>query len=72
MGRQSVFVVEQGGTPSSTIISEIDIATGQRREVAALGKRRWWGLALSPDERYLIVPAINESGSDLMMVEPVR
>ena len=72
VGRQSVFVVEQGGRPSSTIISEIDIATGQRREVAALGKRRWWGLALSPDERYLIVPAINESGSDLMMVEPVR
>lgn len=71
VGRQSVFVVEQG-RPASMIISEIDIATGQRREVAALSKRRWWGLALSPDERYLIVPAINEAGSDLMMVEPVR
>ena len=72
VGRTSIFVVEQGSTPSSTIISEIDIATGQRHEVATLGKRRWWGLALSPDERYLIVPAINQAGSDLMRVEPLQ
>jgi tricorn protease-like protein len=72
VGRRAIFVVQHGASPISTIISEIDIATGQRREVAVLGKRRWWGLALSPDERYLIVPTINEAGSDLMVVEPVR
>jgi dipeptidyl aminopeptidase/acylaminoacyl peptidase len=72
VGRHSVFVAEQGDRPSSTIISEIDIATGQRHQMDALGKRRWFGLALSPDERYLIVPALNEAGSDLMLVEPLR
>jgi hypothetical protein len=57
VGRQSVFVVEKGD---------------RRHEVATLGKPWWYGLALSPDEHYLIVPAVNQSGSDLELVEPLR
>jgi Tol biopolymer transport system component/DNA-binding winged helix-turn-helix (wHTH) protein len=72
VGRDAVYFVTIGVHPTSTSIDAIDIASGRRRTLAPFGKRWWWGLALSPDERTLLIPGINSLGTDLMLVEPAR
>jgi Tol biopolymer transport system component len=71
VGRRAVYFVSSAGRPGDNTIDEIDIASGKRLTLAGFG-RRWWGVALSPDERTLIVSAINDQGLDLMLVEPAR
>jgi dipeptidyl aminopeptidase/acylaminoacyl peptidase len=47
-------------------------ATGKVTTVAAIHRPVGWGLALSPDERYLLYTQVDRSGSDLMLVENFR
>ncbi|AMY07634.1 hypothetical protein LuPra_00808 [Luteitalea pratensis] len=53
-------------------IDAVDLRTGTQTTIARLGKPVGGGLALSPDERTLLVPLVNAEGSDLMLVEPVQ
>ena len=46
------------------------LGTGQRTTVMSLGKPIGGGIALSPDERTLLVPLVDAEGRDLMVVGP--
>ncbi len=70
-GRRAVYFVSRN-SPSESSIEEVDIASGRQRRLATLGMRPARGTALSPDERTLIVSAINSLGANLMVVEPQR
>jgi hypothetical protein len=50
----------------------VDFGTGRRTTLATIGKRWWFGIALSPDERWLLFPVTDREGRDLMLVDDVR
>ncbi len=70
VGRRAVYFVAVGQRLSSTSIDAIDIATGRRVTLASLDKPAWFGMTLSPDERRLLVSALNTQNLDLMLVDP--
>lgn len=70
VGRRVVYVASYHQNPLAASIDEVDIESGRQRRVATLGMRMPWGTSLSPDERTLIVAAVNAVGADLMVVEP--
>src|SRR5690606_13929226 len=72
VGRSAAYFASfDPSSPGVLFIETVDIASGRRRRLAPLGVRQPTGLALSPDERTLLVAAINAVGADLMIVEPV-
>lgn len=68
-GRRAVYFVSLN-SPRESSIEEVEIASGRQRRLATLSMRPARGTALSPDERTLIVSAINAIGANLMVVEP--
>ncbi len=72
VGRTHLYFTAAGRSRSDTRIDAVDLRTGMQTTVAALGKPAGGGLALSPDERTLLVPLVDAEGSDLMVVEPTR
>jgi dipeptidyl aminopeptidase/acylaminoacyl peptidase len=82
VGRGVVYAVVRGLSPATLprttppaanhppSIVAIDIATGVRKTLATFDRPPWWGLALSPDERTLLISLVNTQGIDLMVVEP--
>ncbi len=71
VGRRAVYVMttDHNCTTSTSIVA-IDIATGQRTTLASFGKPPWFGMTLSPDERLLLLSAVNDENLDLMLVDP--
>jgi Tol biopolymer transport system component/DNA-binding winged helix-turn-helix (wHTH) protein len=62
-------------TPSQPLIEFFSFATGKVTKVAPLDKplSRWDpGLAISPDGRWLLFAQMDQSGSDVMLVENFR
>ena len=53
-------------------IETIDIVTGAKTRLSTFDKTWLYGLALSPDERTLLVSLVESQGADLMLVEPAR
>ncbi len=77
VGRRTVYVLTTrppgiAVSLGTVVVEAVDIESGQRRTLATLDKRTWWGMAVSPDERWLLISAINAQGTDLMVVEPAR
>jgi Tol biopolymer transport system component/DNA-binding winged helix-turn-helix (wHTH) protein len=70
LGRRAVYYLAVGQLFSSTSVGAIDIATGKRTTLASFGRPPWWGLTVSPDERHLLVSAVNGNNLDLMVVDP--
>ena len=70
VGRRTVYFAAFDAPFSPAFVGEVEIATGRQRRLATLGSRQATGVALSPDERTLVVSAINAVGADLMVVEP--
>ncbi|HYM12989.1 MAG TPA: protein kinase [Bryobacterales bacterium] len=63
------------GEPHHPVISFFDFATRQARPVATLEKDTIGGpggLAVSPDERTILYPQVDQQGSDILMVENFR
>ena len=57
-----------GGNP----IEFLSLATGKITTVATTARPIMWSLSISPDARHLIYDQIDETGSDLMLVENFR
>jgi hypothetical protein len=57
---------------SRTSIDFVDFGTARRTTLATIGKRWSFGIALSPDERWLLFPVTDREGRDLMLVDYVR
>ena len=49
VGDRGIYFVAAGDTPSATSIDFFEFGTGGRTTLAPIGKRRWSGIALSPD-----------------------
>jgi hypothetical protein len=71
-------VVEKGiyvataNTPSQPVIEFFNLATGKVTHVATLDKpisRSDPGISVSPDRRWLLFAQMDQSGSDIMLVE---
>ena len=73
VGQQAVHALVVGNLAHHTSVVIVETRTGRQR-VVPFGKGMWMGVALSPDERTLLVSAVdtvgNKHGSDLMIVEP--
>ena len=54
---------------SRVLLEFFDFATGRRTRLHSLDKPFWFGVALSPDERWFLYSQIDQEGSDLMLVE---
>lgn len=68
VGRRHLYFVAR--RPTGLAVESIAIDSRHRQTLATLDRRPWWGIAVSPDERWLLVSAINSQGADLMVVEP--
>ncbi len=71
-------VTEQGiyfataENPSRPLIEFFSFATGKVTQIAALEKPFFLGLSVSPDGRWLIYSQLDQSGSDIMLMENFR
>jgi hypothetical protein len=67
VGRRGIYFTS--GPRSTTTIEFFEFATERRTTIFTLAKDCWYGLALSPDEQYLVFSAIDGRSMDLMLVE---
>jgi hypothetical protein len=72
VGERGIYFVAVGDTRSTTSIDFFEFSTGRRTTLARIGKPWWFGITLSPDQRWLFFPTIDRDGRDLMVVEDVR
>ena len=56
-------------TPRNTSIDFFEFKTGNRRTVAKLDKAAWLGVAVSPDQQYLLYSVFDSTSRNLMLVE---
>jgi hypothetical protein len=58
-----------GNTPVTASIDFFEFGTGKRTTLLKLGKRWFIGLAISPDQKYLVYSVIDSLSRDLMLVD---
>jgi len=69
---RGVYFIAVGDAPEKTSLDFVDYRTGKRSTLLALGKRFWFGTALSPDQRTMLYSIVDDLGSNLMVVEDFR
>ena len=69
---KGIYFVPQRGTGLGSSIEFLDFATNHTKRVASFGKPRDWGLALSPDGRWILYAQVDEAGAELRLVENFR
>jgi Tol biopolymer transport system component/DNA-binding winged helix-turn-helix (wHTH) protein len=71
VGDRGIYFLAVGDLPTKTSIDFFEFSTGRRATLAKVGKPWWSGIALSPDQRWLLVATIDRDGSDLMLVDRI-
>lgn len=66
-----IYFLAVGDSASKTSIDFFEFSTQRRTILARVGKPWWSGIALSPDQAWLLFAAIDRNGSDLMLVDRV-
>jgi eukaryotic-like serine/threonine-protein kinase len=69
---RGLYFVAVGDSPERTSLDFFDFATSKRTTVTTLNKPWWYGIALSPDGKSLLLPMIASAGSNLMLLENFR
>jgi Tol biopolymer transport system component/DNA-binding winged helix-turn-helix (wHTH) protein len=63
---------EQPNSNESTSVQFLSFATGKVTIIASIRRPGYLGLSVSPDELYLLYTQVDQTGSDLMLVENFR
>ena len=71
VGDRGIYFLAVGDAPTKTSIDFFEFSTGHRTTLAKVGKPWWSGIALSADQRWLLVATIDRIGSDLMLVDRI-
>jgi Tol biopolymer transport system component/DNA-binding winged helix-turn-helix (wHTH) protein len=66
---RGLYFIAVGDTPEKTSLDFFDYRTGKRSILLVLGKRFWYGMALSPDQRTMLYSVVDDAGSNLMVVD---
>jgi Tol biopolymer transport system component/DNA-binding winged helix-turn-helix (wHTH) protein len=72
----SLFVARKGiyfvSAAKPTVLEYFDIATHKTKELVKMDKKILNGIWVSSDERYGLLPQLNDSHQDIMLAEPKR
>ena len=69
VGERGLYFMSRGVSSSDTSIEYFDLSTRKRTRLGAIGKRWWFGIALSPDEQSLMYSVVDRIDSNLMTVD---
>ena len=58
--------------PEQASIDFFDFSTNQRTTLASLGKRWFYGMALSPRQDSVLVSLVDSAGANLMVVDNLQ
>jgi Tol biopolymer transport system component len=73
VGSKGIYFIPGASTPTENTIELLDSNTGKRRVLAAIHKTVMYGFTVSPDERWILYPQLDqELTADLMLVENFR
>lgn len=72
VGREALYYVSREGAIEDTAIERVDLKSLARTRLVGIGKRWWFGVALSPDEQWLMYSVVENINSNLMVVEGVE
>ena len=69
---KGIYYSRAAATPLRNSMRLFRFETGQTEEVVRFDKTPALGLAISPDERWLLYSRFDQEGSDLMLVDHFR
>ena len=69
VGERRLYFISQGASVTDTSIEYFDVFAGRRTRLGAIGKQWWYGVALSPDEKWLMYSVVDRTDSKLMVVD---
>jgi Tol biopolymer transport system component/DNA-binding winged helix-turn-helix (wHTH) protein len=69
VGRRGIYFISRNGENTETAAEYFDVASNTRTRLAMIGKRWWFGVALSPDEQWFMYSVVNDMNSNLMLVD---
>jgi Tol biopolymer transport system component len=72
VARRGIYFLARAGARDQTSLDFFEYSTGRRSTLVSLGKPFWWGMALAPDEKSFLYSVIDNSGSNLMLVDNFR
>ena len=72
VNRGIYFVAMPDLSQNTSSIKFFSFATGKTTAIGIILGIAGWGLSVSPDEKFLLYTQVDQSGSDLMLVENFR
>jgi hypothetical protein len=69
---RGLYFVAVGNASDQTSIDFFDFGTNQRTTLGSLGKRWFYGMALSPHQDSLLVSLVESAGANLMVVDNLQ
>jgi len=69
VGHTAIYLMSRGNSANDTAIERFDLVSRARTRLATIGKRWWFGVALSPDEKSFLYSVVDGMSSNLMLVE---
>jgi hypothetical protein len=72
VGDRGLYLVAVDDALPRTSIDFVEFSTGKRTTLAVVTRRRWWGVASSRDQQWLLLPVVESAGSNLMVVDKVQ
>jgi Tol biopolymer transport system component/DNA-binding winged helix-turn-helix (wHTH) protein len=72
VAERGLYFLAVGGAPHDTSIDFYEFATGKRTRLLVVGKQWWYGMALAPDQRSLLISTVDSAGSNLMVVDRIQ
>ncbi len=72
VGREALYFLSRSGAADDTAIERVNLKSLARTRLVGIGKRWWFGVALNPDEQWLLYSVVENMNSNLMLVDGVK